>query len=173
MAALALATLAREIRACSRCFLAERRKQAVTWRGSATPGVVLFVGEAPGREENEAGEPFVGAAGKLLQQWIDGPLGLKPGEWLIANAVNCFPHDDFGKPVPPALVSLDACGPYLKRLVAAVQPRAIVALGRSAERALQRQGIPGAHFVYHPAYFLRSGASWDQDVARLAKSLQR
>jgi DNA polymerase len=164
--------LAQDIRDCRSCFLAEGRTQAVTWRGSVAPGVVLFVGEAPGKDEDAAGEPFVGPSGKLLQRWIDGPLGLKPGEWLIANAVNCFPHDPSGRPVPPPLLAVDACASFLRRLVDAVQPRVIVALGRSAERALERIGVRGALFAYHPSFYLRSGRAWSADLAALGAQLR-
>lgn len=172
MATLALVALAREIRACRSCFLADGRTQAVTWRGSASPGVVLFVGEAPGKDEDAAGEPFVGASGRLLQEWIDGPLGLKPGEWLIGNAVACFPHDPNGRPVPPPIVALDACGGHLRRLIDAVRPGVIVALGRSAERALDRIGVRGFLFAYHPAYYLRGGQPWQEDVGLLAQAIR-
>lgn len=171
-APLAAIALAREVHDCWRCFLAAGRTQAVTWRGSVSPGVVLFVGEAPGKDEDTAGQPFVGPAGQLLQSWIDGPLALKPGEWLIANAVNCFPHDEFGKPVPPPLLSVDACAPFLARIIDIVKPSCIVALGRSAERALERIGIRDFLFSFHPAFYLRSGRAWLDDVAALRDKIR-
>jgi DNA polymerase len=171
-APLAAIALAREVHDCRRCFLATGRTQAVTWRGSLSPGVVLFVGEAPGKDEDAVGEPFVGPSGQLLQAWIDGPLGLKPGEWLIANAVNCFPHDEYGKPVPPPLLAVDACAPFLSRLIAIVKPGVIVALGRSAERALERIGISDFLFSYHPAFYLRSGRPWLEDLTKLGDKIR-
>jgi len=169
----ALATLASDMRGCRACFLADRRTQAVTWRGTAQPGVVLFIGEAPGAEEDRAGVPFVGAAGRLLQEWIEGPLGLAADEYLLANAVACYPHDPAGRPVPPPLHCADACSPFLARLIAEVRPNPIVALGRHAERSLERLGITDFVFCYHPSYYLRGGHGMEEDVQELAVAVRR
>lgn len=172
MSALAFAKLASDIQTCQACPLAGGRTQASTWRGTTKQGAVLFIGEAPGREEDRVGQPFVGPAGKLLQTWIDGPLGLGSADWLIGNAVACFPHDEDGKPAPPPLLSIQTCSPFLLRLIQLVQPRPIVALGRSAQRALEGLGIKDFLFIKHPAYYLRSGQPWAKDVELLAQQIR-
>jgi DNA polymerase len=126
----------------------------------------LFVGEGPGAEEDERGEPFVGAAGKLLDAML-AAIDLKRGsDVYIANAVKCRPPGNR----TPAAEELTACQPYLERQIALLKPRLIVALGRPAAQALlgnevkisaargrlfQHNGIP-LIVTYHPAYLLRN-----------------
>lgn len=155
------------IRACDACGLCKRRKQAVPGVGDRQADW-LFVGEGPGAEEDERGEPFVGQAGRLLDNML-GSIDLKRGEDVyIANAVKCRPPNNR----TPEAAELAACFPYLSRQIALIKPRLIVALGRPAAQALLNQEIKigavrGKLFshasipvvvTYHPAYLLRNMA---------------
>ena len=153
------------VRECRRCDLCKQRKQAVFGVGNeAAPW--LFVGEGPGADEDEQGEPFVGQAGKLLDNML-AAIGLRRGrEAYIANVVKCRPP---GNRTPTPQEAL-ACAPYLDRQIALIKPRLIVALGKTAatrllgsEASLASQrgrlhslrGVPVV-VTYHPAYLLRS-----------------
>lgn len=154
-----------EITACRACGLCERRKQAVPGVGDRA-AEWLFVGEGPGAEEDERGEPFVGQAGKLLDAML-AALGLARGRGVyIANAVKCRPP---GNRTPEA-PEIAACNPFLQRQIDLLQPRIIVALGRPAAQALLgsevkigevrgkvlRHGSIPLVVTYHPAYLLRN-----------------
>lgn len=156
-----------DIRACQACRLCERRKQAVPGVGDRRADWML-VGEGPGSEEDQRGEPFVGAAGKLLDAML-AAIGLKRGEGVyIANAVKCRPPHNR----TPEADEIATCLPYLVRQIELVQPRLLVALGRPAAHALLNTEISiGAsrgkifHYgdtpvvvTYHPAYLLRNQA---------------
>ncbi|KON79631.1 uracil-DNA glycosylase [Azoarcus sp. PA01] len=154
-----------EIRACTACRLCERRRQAVPGVGDRHASW-MFVGEGPGAEEDQRGEPFVGVAGKLLDAML-AAIGLKRGEEVyIANAVKCRPPHNR----TPGNDEIEACQPYLARQIALVRPRLLVALGRPAARALlgvdvaigaargqvfSCRGTP-VIVTYHPAYLLRN-----------------
>ncbi len=154
-----------DIRACTACRLCERRRQAVPGVGDRLADW-MFVGEGPGAEEDQRGEPFVGVAGKLLDAML-AAIGLKRGEGVyIANAVKCRPPHNR----TPGNDEIEACAPYLARQIALVQPRLLVALGRPAARALlgvdvaigaargqvfRYRGTPVV-VTYHPAYLLRN-----------------
>ena len=158
----ALATAVAECRACGLC---QSRKQAVLGVGD-TQADWLFVGEGPGAEEDERGEPFVGQAGKLLDAML-AAIDLERGSNVyIANSVKCRPPNN-RTPEPEETV---ACWPYLERQIELLQPKLIVALGRpAAQTLLQREvkigaargqlfdykGIP-LIVTYHPAYLLRN-----------------
>jgi len=157
--------LAAEVADCRACGLCAARQQAVLGVGD-TGADWLFVGEGPGAEEDQRGEPFVGQAGKLLDNML-AAIGLRRGEDVyIANAVKCRPP---GNRTPEA-VEIDACRPFLERQIALLRPRLIVALGRPAAQALlgtevkiaaarmrlhECRGIP-LIVTYHPAYLLRN-----------------
>lgn len=150
---------------CRACDLCRERKQAVPGVGDETADW-LFVGEAPGAEEDARGEPFVGQAGKLLDAMLNA-MGLRRGENVyIANAVKCRPPGN----ATPSEEAMSACRPYLERQIELLQPRLIVALGRPAAQTLLRKevkiadvrgklfqvsGIP-LIVTYHPAYLLRT-----------------
>ena len=158
----ALRALVTECRACGLC---KQRKQAVFGVG-AQAGPWLFVGEGPGADEDEQGDPFVGQAGKLLDNML-AAIGCRRGEdSYIANVVKCRPP---GNRTPTAEEAA-ACAPFLDRQIELVAPKLIVALGKSAiVRLLQTdaavsslrgkvhryRGIPVV-VTYHPAYLLRS-----------------
>ena len=164
-AAMAWDELAATVAACRRCRLCEARKQAVLGVGDVNADW-LFVGEGPGAEEDQRGEPFVGQAGKLLDNML-AAIGLKRGEDVyIANAVKCRPPENR----TPAPEEAAACRPYLERQIELIQPRLIVALGRPAAQTLLQteikiaavrgklhdyRGIP-LIVTYHPAYLLRT-----------------
>jgi uracil-DNA glycosylase len=150
---------------CTNCSLCKQRTKVVPGVG-ARDATWLFVGEGPGAEEDASGEPFVGAAGKLLDAML-ASLGLQRGrEVYIANVVKCRPPGNR----TPLAEEAASCAPYLDRQIALIQPKIIVALGKTAvtrltgsdaAMAAQRsrehryQGIPVVA-TYHPAYLLRS-----------------
>ncbi|HQR02539.1 MAG: uracil-DNA glycosylase [Proteobacteria bacterium] len=149
---------------CRDCTLGATRKQAVLGVGDLQADW-LFVGEGPGAEEDERGEPFVGQAGKLLDAML-AAIDLKRGEGVyIANAVKCRPPGN-RTPEPDEVA---ACRSFLVRQIELIRPRLIVALGRPAAQTLLQkevkitgargrvyecQGIP-VIVTYHPAYLLR------------------
>jgi DNA polymerase len=164
------------IRDCKACGLCERRKQAVPGVGDRQARWML-VGEAPGAEEDQRGEPFVGQAGRLLDNML-AAIGLKRGEDVyIANAVKCRPPHNR----TPERGEIAACLPYLDRQIALVQPQLLIALGRPAAQALLDREIAisaarGKRFeragvavvvTYHPAYLLRN----PQDKAKAWEDL--
>ena len=117
---------------CRECSLWETRKNVVFGVGSRE-AEVLFIGEGPGANEDEQGEPFVGRAGKLLDDML-AIIGLKRENVYIANIVKCRPPQNRD----PLGVEQDACIGYLRRQVALLQPKIIVCLGRIAAMKLIR-----------------------------------
>lgn len=170
-----LQQLAKEIIACRQCGLCETRTNAVPGVGSAASGIV-FVGEAPGAEEDRRGEPFVGRAGELLTKIIQAmdDAHLVPGVSLsresvyICNVLKCRPPEN-RNPLPH---EIELCSPYLERQLAALQPRIICCLGKfAAELLVGAKGTigglrgkvyryRGAKLIvtYHPAACLRNPA---------------
>lgn len=163
-----------EIRHCTACPLCEKRKQAVPGVGDHGARWML-VGEGPGAEEDQRGEPFVGQAGKLLDSML-AAVGLHREEGVfIANAVKCRPPHNR----TPEAGEIAACRPFLERQIALVQPRLLIALGRPAALSLlntevsiaaargKRFDLRGTPVVvtYHPAYLLRNpqdkGKAWE------------
>lgn len=156
-----------DIGACRACRLCEKRRQAVPGVGDRS-AEWMFVGEGPGSEEDQRGEPFVGAAGKLLDAMLSA-IDLKRGENVyIANAVKCRPPHNR----TPQADEIAICHPYLARQIELVRPRVLIALGRPAALALldaeisigasrgrvfHRGEIPVV-VTYHPAYLLRNQA---------------
>jgi DNA polymerase len=152
------------VAACRLCGLCAKRKQAVLGVGDAR-AQWLFVGEGPGADEDEQGEPFVGQAGKLLDSML-AAIGLERGEAVyIANVVKCRPPGNR----TPTLEEAKACAPFLDRQIGLIQPKLIVALGKTAATRLlgtvaslaslrrkvhRYQGI-AVVVTYHPAYLLR------------------
>ncbi len=166
--------LRQSVSGCSACGLCQARKQAVFGVGDEKPGW-LFVGEGPGAEEDERGEPFVGQAGRLLDAML-AAIGLQRGEKVyIANAVKCRPPDN-RTPEPSETA---ACRPYLERQIELLKPKLIVALGRPAAQTLLAREVKIADVrgklfdhrgtplivTYHPAYLLRNltekAKSWE------------
>jgi len=119
-----LQVLEGEVRSCPRCRLSETRKRAVPGEGERR-AAVMFIGEAPGFWENEEGRPFVGPAGKLLEELLAG-IRLRRDEVYITNVLKCRPPNN-RDPLPDELA---ACHDYLERQIALLRPRLIVTLGR-------------------------------------------
>ncbi len=157
--------LAERVAACTACPLCEQRKQAVLGVGDLKPDW-LFVGEGPGAEEDARGEPFVGQAGKLLDNMLAALDLVRGSKVYIGNAVKCRPP---GNRTPEA-GEMAACRPWLERQIALLKPKIIVLLGKAAVHSLlhddkslaslrgkrfEYQGIPVV-VTYHPAYLLRN-----------------
>jgi DNA polymerase len=115
---------------CSSCPLNGRKR--VDGRGNIESGI-WFVGEAPGREEEISGQPFVGGSGKILQAAID-KLGLQDGEYYITNIVQCRPSDAQGRNRPPTVTEKECCSAYLEEKLLSHNPRVVVLLGNHAVR---------------------------------------
>ncbi len=176
--AAALAALAAEVAPCARCKLAAGRTQTVFGVGDPDADLVL-IGEAPGRDEDLQGQPFVGRAGQLLNDILKA-IGLARGEVYICNILKCRPPDNRD----PERDEVEACEPYLKRQLEIIAPRVICCLGRHAAHTLLGTAASLAalresvHFyagvpvlvTFHPAALLRNPhwkrPTWD-DVRRL------
>ena len=168
------AQLRQAVTDCTRCVLHEKRKQAVLGVGDERADW-LIVGEGPGAEEDARGEPFVGPAGKLLDNML-ATIGLARGANVyIANVVKCRPPGNR----TPAAEEAEACAPFLDRQIELLQPRLIIALGKAAAHRLlgsdatlgsmrktvhDYRGTP-VIVTYHPAYLLRNltekAKSWE------------
>ncbi|HYA37202.1 MAG TPA: uracil-DNA glycosylase [Candidatus Methylomirabilis sp.] len=169
------------VRTCTKCPLHATRTQTVFGVGNRNARW-MFIGEAPGADEDRQGEPFVGRAGQLLNAMLFA-MGLKRGDVYIANVLKCRPPGN-RDPQPEEVAQ---CEPYLLRQIDLIHPALIVALGRHAAHSLlkteaplarlrgQRLSYHGAPLIvtYHPAYLLRNPAdkrkAWDD--LRLAKSI--
>jgi DNA polymerase len=165
IAALEWPEFAADVSACTACGLCRTRNKAVPGVGDVH-AQWLFVGEAPGAEEDARGEPFVGQAGRLLDNMLVA-LGMKRGENVyIANVLKCRPPGNR----TPSPLEVESCRPYLDRQIALIRPTLIVALGKSAATTLlnvdatiaslrgrvhRYQGVP-LIVTYHPAYLLRN-----------------
>ncbi len=178
----ALESLRNEIGDCARCRLSEKRKNIVFGEGSPD-AELMFVGEAPGAEEDIQGRPFVGPAGQLLTRLIE-KMGLKRQDVYIANTVKCRPPGNRN----PRDDELRECMPFLKKQIAIIRPKVIMTLGDVATRALlgdvgSISRVRGKKFVYdgipviptfHPSYLLRNrSAKWQtwNDAQRVLKLL--
>ncbi len=165
IAALQWSDFAADVAACTACVLCRTRKKTVPGVGDLN-AEWLFVGEAPGAEEDAQGEPFVGQAGRLLDNML-AAIGLARGNKVyIANVQKCRPPGN-RTPVP---AEIEACQPYLDRQIALLQPKLIVALGKSAATTLLGYDATIASMrgrlhryrelpllvTYHPAYLLRN-----------------
>jgi DNA polymerase len=167
---------------CTRCKLAGGRKTLVFGVGNPR-AELMFVGEGPGADEDEQGEPFVGRAGQLLTKMIEA-MGFARSDVYIANVVKCRPPGN-RDPEPDEIA---ACEPFLKAQIAAIGPKVVVALGRFAVQTLLRDATPitkqrgiwrayeGVKLMptFHPAYLLRNPPekrkAWD-DLQLVMKEL--
>ena len=163
-----LPVIAAEAATCTKCALSTTRNNVVFSRGNPEAKLV-FIGEAPGAEEDEQGLPFVGRAGQLLDKMI-GAMGLDPArDVYVCNIIKCRPPGN-RKPEPS---EVETCIPYLHEQLAAIDPKAIVALGNTAVAALlsTKLGITKVRGqwklyrgkvpvmpTYHPSYLLRPSA---------------
>ena len=158
-----IALLNREVQGCQKCRLFQGTTNAVPGSGSAE-AQIMFVGEAPGFHEDQQGLPFVGRAGKLLDQLLS-QIGLTRGEVFVANVIKHRPPEN-RDPFPD---EVKACKPYLDRQLEIIDPQVIVSLGRFGlnyffpdGKISQDHGVPrflGLRLifpVYHPAAALRN-----------------
>jgi uracil-DNA glycosylase family 4 len=165
-----LEKIAEEVRTCCKCGLGSSRTNAVPGEGSPDARI-MFIGEAPGADEDAQGRPFVGRAGQLLDKIIEA-CGLKRSDVFIANILKCRPPDNRD----PRAEEIISCLPYLQRQIEIIEPEVIVALGAHAAKTLLNTtksiGQLRGHFheyypgigrppiklmaTYHTAYLLRN-----------------
>jgi len=159
-----LEELNRQIQECKKCDLYKNRLQAVLGEGNPDTKLV-FVGEAPGGDEDKQGRPFVGRAGKLLTKLIE-EAGHKREEFYITNVCKCRPPANR----TPTPWEMEACFPYLKKQLEIIQPKVLCLLGATAARAFLKRHVSitkerGSvinwegmllYLTYHPAYVLRN-----------------
>lgn len=160
-----LPTIQTDLGDCTRCKLATLGRQKIVFGVGNPHARLMFIGEAPGRDEDIQGIPFVGRAGQLLTKMIEA-IGLKREDVYIANVIKCRPPEN-RNPEPDEVAS---CEPFLFRQIESISPVVIVALGTFAAQALLKTGdaisrlrgrvyrYRGAQLVptFHPAYLLRS-----------------
>jgi uracil-DNA glycosylase family 4 len=165
--ATALARLRETIGDCRRCKLHRGRKTIVFGQGNAA-AELMFVGEAPGADEDEQGLAFVGRAGQLLTDIIEKGLRMKRADVFIANVIKCRPPQN-RNPEPDEIL---ACQPFLEEQIRAIRPKVLVGLGKfgaqwllkTAEPITRLRGRLGSYEgiavmpTYHPAYLLRNPA---------------
>jgi len=172
-----LQQVASEVKVCKRCMLHHSRKNAVPGEGPVN-AEMMFIGEGPGFHENEQGRPFVGAAGKFLEELLAN-INMKREQVFIGNVVKCRPPNN-RDPLPEELA---ACSDYLERQIQAINPRVVVTLGRySMARYLPNAKISEVHGqafhvkgrlivpMFHPAAALHQPTlkpSVERDFARL------
>ena len=177
-----LEDIAKRIEACRKCELASTRTNTVPGTGDSNADL-MFVGEAPGKDEDAQGKPFVGRAGQLLTKIIES-IGLKRENVFIANILKCRPPGN-RNPLPIEVVK---CSPYLLEQIRIVNPKVICALGKSAAQTLLNTETPISKLrgefhdyqgvklmpTYHPAYLLRNSAGkkdvWS-DMQKIAKEM--
>ena len=177
-----LAALHQEIAACDRCELSRTRTNLVFGDGNARARL-MFVGEAPGQDEDEQGLPFVGRAGQLLTKIIEA-MGMKRADVYIANILKCRPPHNR----PPLPHEVDACSGVVRRQIELISPKVICTLGKFASQALLSTEAPISTLrgrfhdyngimvmpTYHPAYLLRNPAEkktvWE-DMKKIMKVL--
>ncbi|MBK6601990.1 MAG: uracil-DNA glycosylase [Betaproteobacteria bacterium] len=184
IAGLGWESLAADVDACTACGLCRTRQRSVPGVGDGAADW-LFVGEAPGAEEDAQGEPFVGQAGRLLDSMLAALQLARGRNVYIANVLKCRPPNN-RTPTPGEVA---ACRPYLDRQVALIAPKIIVALGKSAANTLldneatigslrgrvhAYRGVPLV-VTYHPAYLLRTlqdkAKAWE-DLVLARRTLQ-
>jgi uracil-DNA glycosylase family 4 len=177
-----LVELYREASVCTRCPLADGRTQVVFGNGNADADV-MFVGEAPGAEEDRQGLPFVGRAGKLLDELLGG-IGMARSDVFVVNVLKCRPPGNRD----PQPEEIDSCRPYLEQQIELIEPAVIATLGNFATKLLtgsqvgitRVRGTPQVHTlggrtlfvmpVLHPAAALRTPSLVDtlrEDFAKL------
>ena len=170
-----LTSLDEVVKKCKKCNLHKTRKNTVF--GEGDPGSnIMIIGEAPGREEDEIGRPFIGRAGKLLNEFLKS-IGLNRDLVFIVNTIKCRPPENRD----PEIVEINACSDYLDQQINIIKPKVLVLLGKIAANRLLGEDIPMSELrlkkffidkydipiivFYHPAYILRSPSQkkkvWD------------
>jgi uracil-DNA glycosylase len=171
---------AHEASTCTKCGLAGGRTQVVYGTGNADADL-MFIGEGPGYYEDKQGEPFVGAAGQLLNTMLE-EIGVRRGDVYIANVIKCRPPGN-RDPLPE---EVDACTPWLREQIALIEPRVIVTLGNFATRFMLDKPVSisrvrGQRFpqegrtiipTFHPAAILRGGGEASTQMVALRSDFQ-
>jgi len=161
---LALSIIREDLGDCTRCVLHKQGRQQIVFGVGDPHAELMFIGEAPGADEDQQGEPFVGRAGQLLTNMIKA-MGVSREQVYIANIIKCRPPGNR----TPERDECETCSPFLMRQIDVVQPKAIVALGAVAARTLLQINQPMSEFrgkwfdfrgaqlavTYHPAFLLR------------------
>ncbi len=161
----ALSAIRDDLGDCTRCKLHRLGRRQIVFGVGNPDAEIMFIGEAPGADEDIQGEPFVGRAGQLLTKMIEA-MGFRRGEVYIANVLKCRPPEN-RNPEPD---EIEQCQPFLLRQIAWVQPKVIIALGAFAARTLLQTDAPvsrlrgrvyeyrGAQLIptFHPSFLLRS-----------------
>ncbi len=178
-----LTDLYQEIRQCQKCILGQGRTNAVPGEGPEDADI-MFIGEAPGFHEDRLGRPFVGAAGKYLDELL-AKIGIRREEVYIANVVKCRPPGNRD----PRPEEIEACRPYLDKQIEIIRPRIIVTLGRfSMQRYFPGASISRIHGrpkrvggviyypMFHPAAALHQ-PRWrslvEEDIMRIPELLSK
>jgi DNA polymerase len=173
-----------EIKDCRKCALSQSRTHVVFGEGNPN-AEIMFVGEAPGQNEDLQNRPFVGAAGKLLSEFLSR-IGLRREEVYIANVIKCRPPENRS----PMAEEIESCLPYLWKQIELIKPRVICTLGNHAAQALLNKKVSitkvrGQHFqirnffvfpMLHPAAALHQGnlrRSVEEDFLNLKKFLEK
>ena len=160
----ALRLIREDIGDCTRCRLSKQGRKQIVFGVGNPKAELMFIGEAPGADEDQQGEPFVGRAGQLLNNMIKA-MGLRREDVYIANIIKCRPPGNR----TPERDECETCSPFLMRQIAAIKPKAIVALGAVAAKTLLAINAPMTEFrgrwfdfrgtklavTYHPAFLLR------------------
>jgi len=160
----ALRLIREDLGECTRCRLSKQGRKQIVFGVGNPKAELMFIGEAPGADEDQQGEPFVGRAGQLLNNMIKA-MGIRREDVYIANIIKCRPPGNR----TPERDECETCSPFLMRQIAAIQPKAIVALGAVAAKTLLAINAPMSEFrgrwfdfrgtklavTYHPAFLLR------------------
>jgi uracil-DNA glycosylase len=160
----ALRLIREDLGDCTRCRLHKQGRKQIVFGVGDPRAELMFIGEAPGADEDQKGEPFVGRAGQLLTNMIKA-MGLQRERVYIANIIKCRPPGNR----TPERDECETCSPFLMRQIAAIKPKVIVALGAVAARTLLAVNAPMSEFrghwydfrgtklavTYHPAFLLR------------------
>ncbi|MCK4317002.1 MAG: uracil-DNA glycosylase [Anaerolineae bacterium] len=178
-----LEALAAEVARCTQCLLSRGRTKAVPGEGPED-AEIIFIGEAPGFHEDQQGRPFVGAAGRFLEELLES-IGLTRDDVFIANVIKCRPPSN-RDPLPD---EIEACKPFLDRQIELIQPKLVVTLGRfSMARAFPKARISRIHGqprkiggvlyypMYHPAAALHQPSlrsTVKEDMRRIPELLQQ
>lgn len=185
----ALTSMQRELQNCRACRLCESRKNVVFGVGNVSPRLVVM-GEAPGEQEDNRGEPFVGKSGKMLDRMLENVLGISRDDVYILNAIKCRPPDNR----TPRIDEIETCGMFLEQQLALLRPEVILAMGNTALQALfGEKGITKHRGrwrtweknrlsidvmpTFHPAFLLRKRGQFEkhlvwEDLLNVKKKLE-
>jgi len=179
----ALRIIREDLGDCTRCLLHKQGRKQIVFGVGNPKAELMFIGEAPGADEDVQGEPFVGRAGQLLNNMIKA-MGLRREEVYIANIIKCRPPGNR----TPEREECETCSPFLMRQIAVIKPKVMVALGAVAAKTLLAVNAPMAELrgrwydfrgtklavTYHPAFLLRDPRqkkeAW-KDLQRVMKEL--